>query len=130
MTQQESKTGRAEKSSPPNLMPPELIAMGKKRIEELAEMQTELLEKLQEANRSWLERMQTESRLASEFSAKLTGARSIPETATVCQEWASRRMEMATEDAKHLLADTQKFMETGVRLLSNGWLSNGSSGSS
>jgi hypothetical protein len=34
-------------------------------------------------------------------------------------------MEMATVDAKHLLADTQKIMETGVRLLPGGWPFNG-----
>lgn len=125
---QDAHTDRTEKSSPFDFITPEFAAMGRKRFEELAKMQTELFEKLQEANRSWLERMQTEASLASEFSTKLTGARSIPETATACQEWASRRMEMATEDAKHLLADTHKFMETGVRLLSNGWLTNGRGG--
>ena len=41
-----------------------------------------------------------------------------------CQEWTSRRFEMIADDGKHLLADTQKFMETGARLVSNGWLSN------
>jgi hypothetical protein len=129
MTQEDSHTDRAEKSSPPNLILPEFATMGKKRIEELVKVQTELFEKVQEANQSWLDRMQTEASLASEFGAKLTAARSIPETVTACQEWTSRRTEMATEDAKHLLADTQKFMETGVRLLSNGWLSNGRGGS-
>jgi len=30
---------------------------------------------------------------------------------------------MMAEDGKHLLADTQKFMETGARMVSNAWLS-------
>ena len=108
-----------------HLIPPEFAAMGKKRLEELVAMQTGLLEKLQEVNRDWFDRMQSEAALASEFTAKLTAARSIPETATVYQEWGSRRMEMAVEDGKRLFADGQKFVETGARLLSNGWLSNG-----
>jgi hypothetical protein len=91
----------------------------------LVEIQTELIEKFQEANRSWLERMQSEAALAFEFATKLTAARSIPETATVYHELASRRVEMAAEDARHLLADSRKFMATGAHLLSDGRLSNG-----
>ena len=127
MTQQGPRTDQAENSS---LMLPEMAAMGRKRIEEFAEMQTELLEKLQEANRNWFDHMQSEANLASEFWTKVTAARSIPEAATTCQEWASRRMEMAAEDSKRLLADGQKFMETGSRLWPKGWLSSGGGGSS
>jgi hypothetical protein len=39
---------------------------------------------------------------------------------TACQEWTSWWFEMMAEDGKHLLADTQQFMETGARLMSNG----------
>lgn len=121
----ESYTDPAVQPSPSNLIPPEFVTMGKKQFEGLTKIQKELFEKLREANRSWLDRMQSEATLASEFATKLTAARSIPETATVYQELASRRLEMAAEDAKHLLADSQKLMETGAHLLSNGWLSNG-----
>jgi hypothetical protein len=44
--------------------------------------------------------VQAEATIASEFATKLSSARSIPEATTVYQEWAGRRMEMATEDAK------------------------------
>ena len=40
---------------------------------------------------------------------------------TAFQEWSSRRFEMMAEDGKHLLEDSQKFMETGAHLLSTGW---------
>ena len=99
--------------------------MGKKRLDELVAKQTEQLEKLQEVNRNWIDRIQSQAKLGSEFVAKLTAARSIPEVATAYQEWASRQMEMATEDAKRIFADGQKLAETGARLLSNGWRSNG-----
>jgi hypothetical protein len=39
---------------------PELVAMGKKSIEQRAQAQTELFEKLQKVNRSWLDRVQSE----------------------------------------------------------------------
>jgi len=104
-------------------VPTEFAAMVKKRMEGLANAQSELLSELQETNRQWVERMQSEANLASEFHSKLTAARSIPDAMTACQEWTSRRFEMMAEDGKHLLADTQRFMEAGVRLMSNGSLS-------
>lgn len=131
MAQKECHSERTgtEKSSLSNLFPGEFGAMGKKRMEEFAKAQTELLDKLQETNQQWTERMQSEATLASEFAAKLTAARSIPEVATAYQEWAGRHMEMAAQDAKRIFADGQKLAETGVRLLSNGWWPNGHGGS-
>lgn len=125
MAQSHTERTRTEKSSLPNLIPAEFAEMGKKRLDELVAMQTEQLEKLQEANRQWFDRMQSETTLTSEFAAKLTAARSIPEVATAYQEWASRHMEMAAEDAKRIFVDSQKLAETGARLLSNGWWPNG-----
>ncbi len=126
MVQKESE--RTKKSSSPNLIPADFAAMGKKRIDELVNMQTKLLSELQETNRQWFDRAQAEADLASEFAAKLTAARSIPEAMAAYQEWTSRRFVMMAEDGKHLLADTQKFMEVGTRLLSSGSLINGGGG--
>jgi len=129
MAQKETQTDETQKSSLPNLISSEFTAMGKKRLEELAAMRTELLGALQEMNRNWFDRMQLEATLASEFATKLTEARSIPETATACQEWATQRTKMAAEDAKRILANGQKLPETGARLLSTGWLSGEHGGS-
>ena len=125
MSQTERRADKAEKSALSNLIPPELAAMGKKRLDELVAMQTEQLEKLQEVNRNWIDRMQSHAKLGSEFVAKLTAVRSIPDVATAYQEWASRQMAMAAEDATRIFADGQKLAETGARLLSNGWRPNG-----
>jgi hypothetical protein len=128
MTQNETQADMA-KGSTSNLIPPQFAAMGKKRLEDFVAMQAEQMEKLQEMNRSWLERMQSEATLASEFAAKLTAARSVPEVAAAYQEWATRQMEMAAEDGKRIFADAQKLAETGARLLSGGWQPNGHGGS-
>lgn len=128
MAQKESQADKAGKSSS-NLIPPGFAAMGKKRLEELVAIQTEQLEKLREVNRNWLDRAQSEATLTSEFTTKLTAARSIPEVATAYQEWASRHIEMAAEDTKRIFADSQKLAETGARLLISGWQSNGHGGS-
>jgi hypothetical protein len=113
----------SEHASAFNVMPAEFAAMTKKRIEDFVNAQSELLDKFQETNREWLDRLQSEATLASEFASKLTAARSIPDAMTACQDWTSRRFEMMAEDGKHVLADSQKFMEVGARLVSNGWLS-------
>lgn len=120
----EPQSERTEKTALATMMPAEFAAMGKKRIEEFTKAQMELLDKLQETNRQWIERMQSEAKLTSEFAAKLAAARSIPDALTVCQEWTNRRFEMMAEDGRHLLADTQTFMETAAHLMANGgWLS-------
>jgi hypothetical protein len=117
----EAHSDRSDKSASFSTMSAEFTAMGKKRVEEFTKAQTELLDKLQDARRQWIERMQSEAKLASEFAAKLSATRSIPEAMTVCQEWSSRRFEMMAEDGQRLLADTQKFVETAARLMSDGW---------
>jgi|SRR6516162_2456562 hypothetical protein len=120
MPQKESYTDQAEKL-PSNLLSPESVTMGKKNIEELLNVQKELFENLQETNRHWLECVQSEAALASKFATKLTTTRSVPDAMTTCQEWTSRQIEMMAKDSKLLIADTQRFMETGARLLSSGW---------
>ncbi len=86
MAQTDRQTDKAEKASPASLIPPEFTEMRKKRFEELVAIQSEQLEKLQEVNRHWMNRMQSEAKLASEFTAKLTAARSMPEVATQDRE--------------------------------------------
>ena len=100
MAQTESDGARTEETSPPTL-----------NAAELAAMQRTFLDELQESNKQWLDRIQQEAAVASEFASKLAAAH---------QAWTSRRLEMMAEDGRHLLANTQKFMEAGTRLFSNG----------
>jgi hypothetical protein len=104
-----------------NFPPAEFAATGMKRFGEFTKAQTEQLNNFQETNRQWLERVQAEANLASELISKLTAARSIPDAMSAYQEWGSRRLEMIAEDTKHLMDNTQKFMQTSARLIANGW---------
>lgn len=128
MAHSDPRNEGVEKLPAPDVVASELALIGKKRIEEFFEARTDLLERLQESNQQWLERVRAETNLASEFASKLTAARSLPDTMTACQEWSSRQLAMMTEDSKHVLADAQKFIETGARLWSNGWWPNGKGG--
>lgn len=120
----EPRSEGAEKT-PLNIIPIQFAEMGKKRIEDFVNAQTELVDKFQESNKQWFARLQSEANLASDLASKLTAARSIPDAMTACQEWSSRHVEMMAEDGKHLFSDMQKFVETGSRFLSNGWWHNG-----
>jgi Phasin protein len=125
MAENENQAEKAEQTAEPNPVPPEFAAIGKKRLDELVAAQTQQFEKLRDISRNWFDRMQFEATLASELAARLTAVRSVPEVATAYQEWATRHMEMAAEDAKRILTDAQKLAETGAQLLSGGLRSNG-----
>jgi Phasin protein len=120
MAQREPQADGSTKSAPSNSLFTGLGEIGKKRSEAMAAVQTELLDGFQEISQHWVTRAKSEADLASELVAKLTSARSIPETATAYQEWASRRMQLAIEDSQRLFADGLKLIGTSARFFSNG----------
>src|SRR5260370_42276560 len=122
MAKREYHTEQTEGATPFGLIPSELITMGRQHIHEFAKAHSELVDRFQDANRSWLKYVQSEADLSVEFTSKMIAARSIPGYGVVVLDWTNRHMEMATVDAKHVLADTQNIMEIGVRLLAVGWL--------
>ena len=87
------------------------------QAERLGRFQAELFEKIQEVNRHWLERAQLEAALAAEFAAKIAAAPSFPNAATVYQEWASRQLKLAAQDASYAISTGQALIDMGSRLL-------------
>jgi len=87
------------------------------QAEHLSRFQAELFEKIQEVNRHWLERVQAEATLAAEFAGKMASARSFPDAAAVYQEWASRQLKLAVEDAGYAISTGEALMVMGSRLL-------------
>jgi hypothetical protein len=125
MAKNEYHTEQMESVTPFGLTPSAFITMGRKQIHECVKAHAELVDSFEEVNRSWLDHLQSEAALSAEFASKMTAARSIPDVAALLLEWNKRHMEMAKVDAKHVLADTQKIMEVGARLLPGSWLLNG-----
>lgn len=120
MTQQEERqTGvdAARRAS-------EFVAEGGRRMENLAEdfagAQSDFWDKVQDSNRKWLDRMQNEASMAADFANRLTSARSLTETASLFQNWTAKHMEMAAEDARRVLADTQEIFAAGARFWTRG----------
>jgi hypothetical protein len=121
MAQKETHTEKGAKLPALNLTPLELADVMQKQFAAMVELQKDLFETFADTNRDWSARAKAEAELASELTAKVTSARSVPEAMAICQEWTSRRMALMAEDGRRLLSDSQKFMEKGARLLSNGW---------
>lgn len=122
MAQEEPPSGSSSKSS--STVSPWLdFAMGRKRLEEFAEAQAEFMQTVQEANQKCLDRFQSEANLASEFVSKLAASHSISDTATACQEWGNRHLEMFSEDSRRVMTESQKLMQKAARFWSNGGLS-------
>jgi hypothetical protein len=120
MAQTEFRSKRMESPSLPRLTPTGLAAIGEKRMEEFAKAQSVIFNTLQETHRRWLDHVQSEARLASEFAERVTNARSLPEAVAACREWTSQRFAMMAGEGAHLLAESQKVVETSARFLSNG----------
>jgi len=119
MSQNEPQAQRSVQPVKSELGPTGLAETGKKRAEEVFKLQAEFSKYLQEANKAWVARVQSEASLASQLASELAAARSIPETATAWQHWTKRRMELFAEDSRRLLADAEKLMATGGRMLGN-----------
>lgn len=109
------------KSTLPNANPAEFAEMGRKQVESTMALHKELIDAIEEVNGEWAARLKAEAEFATEFAGKLTAARSTPETAAICQEWMSRRMEMFAEDSRRFAAGIQKFTTATARLLPTGW---------
>lgn len=126
MAQETERTKESAAMPIPNLIPAEFAEIGQKRVEAMMKLQQELFGRFAEFTQAWFTRAKSEADLASEFVTKLTAARSVPETATACQECMDKRMEMLAEDSRRLFDDGQKFLHMGTRLLMNGSGGNGS----
>lgn len=115
-----SHSDRGRKSAPPISGPPlsaEPLAIG---VIGLGKMQTRVFENVLEANRRWLDRVRSEADLAVDLAAKLTNARSLPDSTAAYNEWARRRFDLAAQDAEIVLSGPSKIVELGASLLSNG----------
>lgn len=104
----------------PSFVPSELAEIGKKRIAAIVEMQRAFLDTFEAMNQAWFERAKSEATLASELVTKLSEVRSVPETASVYQECLAKRMDLLADDSRRLLSDSQRFINLGARLLTNG----------
>ena len=109
-------TDTASRSSTLGAFPVDMIGLGRKRLEALLDAQAKLVDTLPALGREWMSCAEAERALSSDLLAKLTAARTLPESARAYQEWLSRRIDMFADETRMLLADTQKLVDVGARL--------------
>jgi hypothetical protein len=88
---------------------------------------SEFFTALEEMRRKWIARATAEVELSLKLSKKLTDADSVFDAVAAYQEWLTDEMGARAEDARVLISNGQKFMDTTSRLLSNGWTNLGMS---
>ena len=96
------------------------IASQSKGVETLKEVQKQLLDTFEHFNRQQTARAKREMELASEFAGKVTSARSVPDVTNAYQNWISKRMALYVEDGRKLFEDSQRVLNTTMKLLSLG----------
>ncbi len=85
------------------------------------QVQDDFFNTLQEMSRDWMARATAEVELGLKLSTKLSAARSVPDAIAAYQEWLSAEISTGAEDARRLMSNGQKFMDSSSRLLSEGW---------
>lgn len=115
MTRQEERQGGRGPTQGASEFRPE----GRHHVADMAHAQSQFWDRLQHANRNWLDRMQNEASMAADFANRLTSAKSLTETANLFRNWTMRHMDMATEDARRVMSDTQEIMAAGARFWTN-----------
>lgn len=93
----------------------EFVEVRKERLGDLAAAQSELLDRWKEINRQWAERPQVEAALGADIAKELTSSRSLSDAASAIQRWTSKHLELAVDDARRLLDDSQQMMDASTR---------------
>ena len=96
------------------------LCLKSKRVETVKEVQNLLLDTFEQFNRQQLARGKQEMECASEFAGKITSARSVPDVMNAYQNWVSKRMAFYMEDGQKLFEDSQRVLNTTMKLLSIG----------
>ena len=99
---------------------PFLSNWGQDRTEATLSLQKALLESYEQTSRAWLDRMQSEVSLWSDLANKLSGTKTVPETVEICTKFGSQRMQMAADDGRRLVDETQQITRKIARSMGNG----------
>ena len=120
MASKDASTSAAKTGSVP------FLNWGQERTESAMALQKAILESYEQASREWLKRVQSEVALWSDLAAKLSATRTVPEALETYSKCASQRMQMAADDARRLVSESQQITQKIAQSLGNGWTSTGS----
>src|SRR5262249_35672843 len=98
------------------------IGDAEKKIGDAAiEAQNQFIKTLEEMSREAMACAPAELERACKLPKKLSEAHSVSDAVAAYKEWLSEEMSARSEDARRFMSNSQSFMTTGSRALTNGW---------
>lgn len=97
--------------------PTDLLALGRAQSSRILAMQKRLLDAYEQIQRVWLARVRSEADLWSELVARLQEARPGPEAFQAYQQTLVQRMELAVQDGRRLIDETEKTLAILTQLI-------------
>ena len=94
---------------------------GSERSEAAIALQKAVLESYEQASRTWLTRVQSEIALWSDLASKLGATHSVPEALETYTKCVSQRMQMAADDGRRLVEESQQITQKIAKSLGTGW---------
>jgi hypothetical protein len=85
------------------------------------EAQNQFLKTLEEMSREAMACATAEIERGLKLSKKLSAAHSVSDAVAAYQEWLSEEMTARSEDARRFMSNSQSFMTTSSKALTNGW---------
>ena len=85
--------------------------------------QNEFFRAIEEMSRDAVTCATAEVEHGLKLSKKLNAAHSVTDAVAAYQEWLSEEISARADDARRFMANSQRIMDTGARLFSNGWSS-------
>jgi KaiC/GvpD/RAD55 family RecA-like ATPase len=85
------------------------------------EAQNQFLKTLEEMSREAMACATAEIERGLKLSKKLGAAHSVSDAVAAYQEWLSEEMTARSEDARRFMSNSQSFMTTSSKALTNGW---------
>lgn len=96
----------------------DLPTLGQPEMDAKFKLQKELLDAYEAVLHTWLTRVKSEIDFWSDLAASMQNVRSIPEALGVYQQSLGRRVEMAAEDGRRMLEDSQNALSIITRATS------------
>jgi hypothetical protein len=98
------------------------ISDTEKKVSDAAlEAQSHLIKTLEEMSRDAMACATAEIERGLKLSKKLSACQSVSDAVAAYQEWLSEEMNARSEDARRFVSNSQSFMTTSSKAISNGW---------
>ncbi len=102
--------------------PAPMLEWGQERTQAALALQKAILESYEQASRDWLARLQSEVNLWSDLANKLSATHSVPEGLEAYSKCVSQRMQMAADDGRRLVEQSQQITQKIAQSLGTGWV--------